>query len=272
MLIVSSRKNFVDPDHLSDEDQIRDIPEHHTALNSKQVSKQDFLTKTAKQKILLLVHGYNNDQEEVLDAYDIIKMNVLNHINKEYYDDIIGYSWPGGDHGVEYFSAKSRANGVARRFRSFLIDMKANLCTIDVIAHSMGNRVTLKALKDAPEHLLRNVFTMAAAVNNESLEPKEEFYPSTEKCERIFVYHSKNDSVLEKAYRIAEISRALGYSGPEDVSYAEKRNVNVWTINCKHIIKSHGDYKRSDKIFKHINKSLISISQNKWITKFVTLR
>lgn len=266
MLIVSSRKDFTDPDHLSDEDQVRNIPDHVNASNYTKITKQYFLNIISNKKILVLVHGYNNRHKKVLEAYDIIKEKVINYIDDNAYDEIIGYSWPGGDHKHEYFSAKNRSDEAAIRLLNLLIDMKNKNSTMDVLAHSMGNRVIFDALKGSPVPLVRNVFSMAAAVNDESLEPGEEFSSSIEKCDRIFVFHSTKDIVLKMAYKSAERDRALGYSGLEDISYALQDDVNIWTINCKKIVKAHGGYKKSKEVFKHINMSLTTDNLDKFIT------
>ena len=131
------------------------------------------------------------------------------------------------------------------------------------MGHSMGVRVILKALKTRPEPVVRNVFTMAAAVDNESIEVGEEFFLSTRRCQNVFVFHSKHDAVLKLAYIAAEFDFALGLRGPEDphdiISHsptADPAPPNVFVANCKHHIRRHGAYKRTDVIYDYISSFL----------------
>ena len=205
----------------------------------------------------MLVHGYNNEQDEVYDAYSVIEQKIGEHLSDEY-DVILGYSWPGGDKVHEWRAAKKRANAVARRFRFLIEKMSANVQALDVMSHSLGARVVLKALKQSAKvPLLRNYYCTAPAVDNEVLEKNEEFHESVTKSEGLFVFHSKQDSVLAGAYRAAEFDNALGLYGPEDKQYIQKRTENIYVANCKKHIDSHGAYKRSDAMYSYISSVLV---------------
>jgi pimeloyl-ACP methyl ester carboxylesterase len=54
--------------------------------------------------------------------------------------------------------------------------------TLDVMGHSMGCRVSLLALqgKLLLPKMIRNIYLTAAAVDNESIEKDEEYYPYIE--------------------------------------------------------------------------------------------
>ncbi|MFM5696321.1 alpha/beta hydrolase [Aeromonas veronii] len=147
MIIVSSRQDFTDSDKLlSDGHLIREIDLSND--NSKRtISVDDLVSEISKKHICILVHGYNNEFFEVCDAYEIIESKINNNL-KGIYDEVIGYTWPGGDHKLEWWDAKSRANAVARRFRQ-LLETLSEKATIDIISHSLGARVSLKALKES---------------------------------------------------------------------------------------------------------------------------
>lgn len=266
MLIISSRKNFSDPDALKTHGHDYKEVDLLTDLPLRDLQEGEFLDEVSGKRILLLVHGYNNEQDEVYDAYTIIENKLSEHIKNEY-DLVIGYSWPGGDKGIEWYSSKSRANSVARRFRFLMASLSEQTNSIDIMSHSLGARVVLKALKQADNKtIIRNYFCMAAAIDNEVLERDEEFHPSIDNVERLFVFHSKNDGVLSGAYRLAEWDNALGLYGPEDKAYIQNKAKTIYVANCKKVIESHGAYKRSDAIYKYINKVL-----TKKVIKFVTL-
>ncbi|MCG8492526.1 MAG: TMCO4 family protein [Sneathiellales bacterium] len=151
--------------------------------------------------------------------------------------------------------------------------MSDNGVTVDVMGHSMGARVILKGLKTKPKKVVRNLFTLAAAVDNECLEKDEEFHISTKRCDSTFAFHSKNDPVLRTAYRIAEFDNALGLRGPEDPqsiinhsSPTSPKPPNVYVANCRHIIHKHGAYKRSEPIYKYILDFLSGKTSDQYTT------
>ncbi len=204
MLIISSRKNFNDPDTLKKHGHDYKEIDFNTDLQMRNLSEDDLLNEVSGKNVLMLVHGYNNEQDEVYDAYTIIENKLSEHTDNKY-DLVIGYSWPGGDLGIEWYSSKQRSNSVARRFRFLISSLSEQTSSIDIMSHSLGARVVLKALKQADEKIIiRNYFCMAAAVDNEVLEKNEEFHLSVSKVGRIFVFHSMNDGVLSGVYRLAE--------------------------------------------------------------------
>lgn len=257
MIIISSRKSFNNPDILSDSGhEYREVDLLDNNLVRKIESESQLLSEFSGKRILMLVHGYNNEQDEVYDAYSVIEEKVYSHLEKDF-DFVVGYSWPGGDKGLEWWTSKKRANAVARRFRFLIEKISDNASSIDLMSHSLGARVVLKALKQSSqETIVRNYYCTAPAVDNEVLEKGEEFYDSVKKCESLFVFHSKKDRVLSGLYRIAELDNALGLCGPEDKNYIQNKTKNIYVANCKKHVDSHGAYKRSDAIYKYIASSL----------------
>ncbi|NOG47121.1 MAG: DUF726 domain-containing protein [Calditrichaeota bacterium] len=255
MLIISSRKNFDDPDNLSKKGHLFkkiDLTSDSEIKDFK--NEEEFIDEIKKQRVLLIVHGYNNEQDEVYDAYSVIESKVNQHLQNEY-DLVIGYSWPGGDKGLEWWSSKRRANSVARRFRRLIENISEKVETLDIMSHSLGARVVLKALKQSEKtKIIKNYFCLAAAVDNEVLEKGEEFVDSVSKIDALFVFHSKKDEVLATVYRLAEFDNALGLHGPEDKDYIENKTKNIFVVNCKKKIKNHGGYKRSDAMYGYIQE------------------
>lgn len=266
MIIVSARSNFDNAEVLStDGHHIRqvDLNGDGSSANEKDgatpsdaltINKQALIEKIAGKKILVLVHGFNNEQLEVYDAYQVIN-NKINQVLPHTYDYVIGYSWPGGKYGHDWWGAKSRANSVARMFRALLETLGKSALHLDLMSHSLGARVCMKALKETPvSSLARNYFCMAPAINNECLEANEEFVNSIPSCGRIFIFHSSHDGVLRVTYNSAEKNRALGLHGPEDQEYISHQSETIYVANCKKHVASHGGYKRSDAIYQYMKK------------------
>lgn len=263
MILISSRADFTNPDVLLPEGHlIKEINLSNDAF-IRDIDLNTLLSELRGKTVCLLVHGYNNEYDEIRDAYQIVEQNIRAKISN--YSLVIGYSWPGGNRGLEWWDAKSRANAVARRFRLLLELLSAN-SQIDIVSHSLGARVSLKALKDATRMLVRNYYCMAGAVDNESIEIGEEFYPALRNLNKLYVMHSARDEVLASAYRAAEFDNALGLFGPEDRSQVENSLKNVYVVNCKRVVSHHGGYKRSLDVFDYL-----AFTQSKNPNQFVTL-
>ena len=266
MILISARENFWSDTELAVKDSIKEV-DLVGKNSSMDITANSFWPQVEDQRILLLVHGYNNEPEDVHNAYAVIEKHVKQiKSEKETYDHVIGYIWPGGDDRFDYYAAKTRANALARRFGIWLQEMQVHNVTVDIMGHSMGVRVVLKGLKTLEECIVQNVFTMAAAVDNESIQYGEDFFSSTKQCENIFVFHSKNDSTLKFAYSFAEWDLALGLVGPEDPQDIIANSPSVYVINCKNVIHRHGAYKSTTQIYQHISAILDGQMGGQYVT------
>ena len=103
MIIISARENFNNPDRLLESGHItREINLQNDDVIDRDIDMPELQEKIRNKKILLLVHGYNNEQEEVFDAYETIEKKVNKNL-EDVYDLIIGYSWPGGDDALDWW-------------------------------------------------------------------------------------------------------------------------------------------------------------------------
>lgn len=274
MILISARENFWSDTKLAVVDKIKNV-DLNGDKKSKDINEEKFLSEISGKRVLVLVHGYNNEPEDVHNAYAIIESKIAK-LTANQIDQVIGYIWPGGDDPLDYFAAKRRANALARRFGIWLQKMEGNNATIDLMGHSMGVRVILKALKTRDRRVVRNVFTMAAAVDNQSVQRDEEFFVSTQQCENMFIFHSKHDSTLKYLYSIAEFDYALGLVGPEDPADIMKNfkpsaevsssATSLYVANCKNVIQKHGGYKHSDRIYNYISNFLANGKNNQFST------
>jgi esterase/lipase superfamily enzyme len=112
---------------------------------------------------------------------------------------------------------------------------------INVLAHSMGNRVLRQTLAawykyDLPKGLpliFRNTFLVAADVVNETLQEGEPGELICHASRNVIVYHASDDLALRasKASNLKNniASRRLGHTGPENM---EKTPRNVYRVDC----------------------------------------
>ena len=178
MLMVSCRKEFWSPTEFSTVSEIRRI-DLETGAGTV-VQHSEFLDDIANQRLTILVHGYNNEQLDVIKSYRIIdtQMRQLGFLdgNGSPYDALVGFAWPGGAVGVSFPFVRHRAAESAPRFARLLSDLRSAGATFDLNTHSLGTHVALEALREGPPQVVRNAWNFASAVDNESVEFNERYF------------------------------------------------------------------------------------------------
>lgn len=254
MLFVSTRKDLDNEDEIGQTSYWDVDIDHQMATGSLPILLEDLQARIQGKTVLILVHGFNNEFEDIVRAYDMIGDRVKRFLDK-WYHMVIGFTWPGGNSPVDWYEPKKRAGTVAPRLARFLRDIRGNVKNVDLMSHSLGGRVVLSALKLVPEDTVRANFMMASAVDNEVLEPGEKYFVSVKHAAtESLVFHSKHDFVLSSAYRIAEWDNPLGLFGPENPATIMDSLPEVYVANSKSVIKGHGDYKDSDEIYQFIHR------------------
>lgn len=269
MLLISARQRFWDATDFSDADDIREVVlDNPDPAADTPVGEAALLDRVAGQRVLLLVHGYNNTEDDVSLAYARIEDAVARHLRGQY-DLVMGYTWPGGGIHLSYPIARARANTTGPRLAPWLVKLARRAAALDVMSHSLGARVVLKALGSAPRspaRPLRHLYLLASAVDNESIEKGEEFYDATRRAQRVLVVHSKADRTLAFWFRLGDailpwqwfdfLDVALGSSGPENPASIIAHTPHVVVVNGKHQRLDHGDYKDHPALFGCLRRFL----------------
>lgn len=213
----------------------------------------------AKQ-ILLFIHGFSNLPEP--DIFPRVKKL------QEYFDakepnlvEVVPLIWPcDNDFGIvkDYWddqkSADKSAFSFARALQFFMSwrdrapEDAPCLKRINILAHSMGNRVFRETLSVWNKYdlangvplLFRNTILMAADIVNESLEDNEEGRLISQASRNVSVYYASDDLALRSS-KISNLknkvaSRRLGHTGPEDM---KKVQSNVYGIDCDNFNNSY---------------------------------
>jgi esterase/lipase superfamily enzyme len=272
MFMVSCRREFWSPTEFSGADEIREL-DPAGAGQGPSVAPAAFLAAMARKRITLLVHGYNNERQDVLNSYGTIdsQMRLLGFLGgpSSPYDALVGFLWPGGATGVSFPFARGRADDAAPRFQRLVADLQGSGTTVDLNTHSLGAHVAFEALRDATTNVVRNAWNFAAAVDNESVEEGERYYLASQRCEKFYVFHSKNDPVLRVWYRLGdffEFDAALGYSGPEDPRAIMDHSGNVKVVNCKEVVSSHGGYRSAGQVWSFMQQELKTPGAEQFVT------
>jgi len=205
---------------------------------------------------------------------------------------VVPIIWPcDNDFGVvkDYWddqkSADQSAHSLSRALNRFLEwrnspqnepDTNPCLKRINVLAHSMGNRVLRETLSvwekydlaDGVPLIFRNTFLVAADIENESVHRNHRGKLICDASRNVVVYYASDDLALRSS-KVANLknkiaSRRLGHSGPENWDLTPQ---NVFGVDCDDINNSYDNmghtYFLSGKkkgipgaVFKHLFQCL----------------
>lgn len=262
----------------------------------EEIGSKGLLSKIKESKyrqILLYIHGFSNMPEDIFANAQEFQLLCDDKKSNEVL--VVPVIWPcDTDIGVikDYWddqkSADQSAFALARMFQKFMEwrnSPKYNpeddpcLKRINVLAHSMGNRVLRQTLSnwhryDQPQGLpllFRNTFLIAADILNESLHKGEEGELICHTSRNVVVYYASDDLALRASkmanVKNAEASRRLGHSGPENMDLTPK---NVYAIDCDEVNtlydrpKGHSYFRSGEKkgksgvVFDHIFNTLLT--------------
>ncbi|MFW5450353.1 MAG: alpha/beta hydrolase [Methylophagaceae bacterium] len=245
------------------------------------------LKNSQYKQILIYIHGFSNMPVDVFNATNEFQQLCDNKKKGEVL--VIPIIWPcDNDLGIvkDYWddqkAADQSAFSFARVLEKFLAWRSCEehnpendpcLKRINILAHSMGNRVLRETLKvwdkyDRPQGLpmmFRNIFLVAADVVNESLHEGESGELISYASRNVIVYHASDDLALRasKASNLKNkiASRRLGHTGPENI---DKTPRNVYSVDCDDVNnlydkpKGHSYFRsgtrngRPGEVFKHI--------------------
>ncbi|GAA5167980.1 alpha/beta hydrolase [Viridibacterium curvum] len=255
-----------------------------------EVGGMNFLSElkgSSYRQILLYIHGFSNLPDSVFEAAEEFQALCDQQDPNEVL--VVPIIWPcDNDLGIvqDYWDDQKSADGSAyslsRALSRFLEWRESNLNSpgtdpclkrINVLAHSMGNRVlreTLCAwdrydLADGVPLIFRNTFLVAADIENESIHRTERAKLICDASRNVVVYYASDDLAL-RASKAANLknkiaSRRLGHTGPENMDMTPK---NVYVVDCDDVNNSYDvpkghSYFRSGKVqgkpglvFEHI--------------------
>ena len=251
------------------------------------------LKEAPYRQVLLYIHGFSNLPEDVFANAQ--EFQNLCDAKKKGEVLVVPVIWPcDNDRGIvkDYWddqkSADLSAFALARmmqRFMEWRNSETANpaddpcLKRINVLAHSMGNRVLRQTISHWQNNyqpagvplLFRNTFLVAADIVNESLHRGQPGELLSHASRNVVVYYASDDLALRASkvsnLKNAEASRRLGHSGPEDMTRTPK---NVYAIDCDDVNtaydppKGHSYFRSIPKtkkpgvVFEHIFNTLLS--------------
>jgi esterase/lipase superfamily enzyme len=211
------------------------------------------LRESNAKQLLFFIHGFSNLPEPDIFPRAAKLQEYLNE-KESGLIEVVPIIWPcDNDFGIvkDYWddqkSADKSAFSFSRVLQFFMAwrDKAPNdapcLKRINILAHSMGNRVFRQTLSVWNKYdlangvplLFRNTFLIAADIVNESLEHNNEGRLISQSSRNVSVYYASDDLALRSS-KISNLknmvaSRRLGHSGPENIDNVQS---NVYSIDC----------------------------------------
>jgi esterase/lipase superfamily enzyme len=262
----------------------------------EEIGSKELLAQVKNSKyrqVLIYIHGFSNLPEDVFKNVEEFQM--LCDRKKAGEVLTIPIIWPcDNDLGLvkDYWddqkAADQSAFALSRMLQKFMewrnspaYNPEDDPCLkrINVLAHSMGNRVLRQTLSNWQKYdqpsglplLFRSTFLVAADILNESLHKGQPGELISHASRNVVVYYASDDLALRASkisnLKNAEASRRLGHSGPEDMDLTPK---NVYAIDCDDVNtvydppKGHSYFRSGTKkgepgvVFDHIFQTMLT--------------
>ena len=176
--------------------------------------KEFVATKDEDQPVLVFVHGYNTSFEEATVAAASLADAL------QFKGMVIVYSWPSDGVVAQYIHDMTAADYTKRHFVEFITAFSRRGAIPDVIAHSMGARVVVRAMEVLSENLdevegFNFVGNLVFAAPDEDAEIFRDLAAiMNDLSGRITLYASSKDRLLQAARLLHGAPRA-GESGDD---------------------------------------------------------
>jgi esterase/lipase superfamily enzyme len=207
-----------------------------------------------KSRVILLIHGYNTPESQAAfsfrDFLSILEKQCIGTCNLP----VVTFFWPGDATNRRLLSSLSYpfemgpACDSGRRLAEFVSTLsgpEGKPIEIHVVAHSLGNRVTMEmldhALKSAHKTVFGTIVMMAAALPVPHVNVGGRFHAAVCSARRRLVLYSRWDETLRKYFPIGETATREGLFFPEAVGRAGRPD-RLWDETEEMVGYDHSDY------------------------------
>lgn len=294
-----SSKSLKNKDHF-DFDFGRNAPDNHVHFCDRisenlyiEIGQYDFFRKIVKSQfseIIFYIHGFNNNPEQHIFPDSLCFKKLLKEKDLDTSILLIPIIWPcDNDLGLtqDYWDDQKASDMSSLSFGRLILkfmkwqNLQSDVCDIrmNVLAHSMGNRVLRETLHDLVHYdlffgmplLFKNVFMAAPDLVNNTLQHNMRGCSISYAAKNVIVYYSSNDLALRSSKTLncknKVASRRLGHTGSEKSKFLPK---NITCIDCDSVSNiydppfGHKYFlldetgEKSGKVFHHIINCLTS--------------
>ena len=195
--------------------EVREDPEKHIVLNhTLTLDEQTFLTRvrariaaSPTRDAFLFVHGYNVSFDSAARRTGQMAFDL------HFAGAPIFYSWPSYGHGDDYLKDETNVAWTAPHLQRFLtlLARHSGVQRLHLIAHSMGNRAVIDALRSLtldPSTSLHLTHLVLAAPDIDAATFAELAGTLARLSARITLYQSSNDKAIQASHRLHGNPRA----------------------------------------------------------------
>jgi esterase/lipase superfamily enzyme len=195
--------------------EFREDPKKHVVLlNVLPQNQRDFyirlresIARSKKHEAFIFVHGFDNTFADAAKRTAQIKYDL------GYDGAAILFSWPslGSPKPLAYTTDEAAAEWATNHFRDFLLELAENsgAAAINVVAHSMGNRILARAFERLPETRKPRFDHVVLTAPDIDLDVFKDLAAAIRKpSNHVTLYVSKNDEALKLSKRVHGFARA----------------------------------------------------------------
>lgn len=218
---------------------------------------RDALSKTSNGEAFVFVHGYNNS------FADAALRTAQLFYDLKYQGVPILYSWPSKAGTKDYLYDSAQATNSVRLFQEFIADIvsKNKGKKINIIAHSMGNRILTKALSDLPKAYPRTKFhhiIMAAPDVYTDDFKNNDVKGILASCKDVTLYASSKDKALKMSNKMHSNIPRLGLAGKQLFVMNPIVTIDISKQDCGDFLK-HTCFAKSKPVIDDISSLLKDI-------------
>jgi len=201
------------------------------------------------QPTLFLIHGFNNEFEDVTKAYLDFEKRIR---QAGFQGNVIGFTWPSFGQWYMYYGDKEQVEYAAPALVKFLQKFLPRLGqnALHVNTHSMGAYLMFRALKSYPGNgvIIGDVTCFAADVSNDVLEKGKIGNRAARRVNRLTSYFNGHDPVLG-ASAFANVDGRLGLNGADQPDLLPS---NAFQADCSTVIEGHSDYRKNADVMQDL--------------------
>ena len=189
---VASQKQGNQQEQLTSSIQSLDCLDHATFLSHL----NELVQRSRQRDVLIFVHGFNVSFEQAVVRATQVAADI------PFNGAIVVYAWP-SQGGVDQYQRDGEiVDESLQAFTSFLVDLGSNFgpeCSINLMVHSMGNRLVTRSLWHLPDSFtqpprFKELVFCAPDVGVDEF--KRHARQIVKVCDRATIYKSCNDSAL----------------------------------------------------------------------------
>ena len=241
--------------------EVREDVARHVVLQATEPSSEDAFFEALRRRVesapsrevFIFVHGYN----VTFDGAARRTAQIAHDVN--FGGAPIFFSWPSQGGVLQYTVDENNVEWAVPHLRQFLVDVtrRSGATSVNLIAHSMGNRALTAAMRDlqtqlGEETLFNQIILAAPDVDAEIF--KRDLAPALVRTARhVTLYASSNDQALIASKQVHGYARA-GDSGDGLVVVPGIETIDVSTLDTS--LLGHSYYGSSDPILVDIRQMI----------------